>query len=182
MSKMRIIAGEAKGRKLFSPAGIGLRPTSDKVREALFNILAFQIAGTSFLDLYAGSGAVGIEAMSRGAQKVVFVEKDRAHITLLKKNLSLFQNHHDVEIFEGTALHFLKINKNQFDIIFIDPPYAEGAEEILQTVGGCDIIPPRGIAIIEHFHKTNLPDTVGGLSLLKRYRYGGTTLTSYVKN
>jgi len=179
---MRIIAGDAKGRRLFSPKGENLRPTSDKVKEALFNILAFRIVSASFLDLYAGCGSVGIEAISRGAKNVVFVEKNKTNILLLKKNLSLFPDYHAVHVFEGTVLHFLKKNKDTFDIIFIDPPYAEGNEEILQTLGCYDNISPGGLVIIEHFHKKNLPDTAGVLSLLKRYRYGGTTLTFYVKN
>ena len=179
MSRMRIIAGDAKGRRLFSPKGEGLRPTSDKVKEAFFNIVAPRIEGASFLDLYAGSGAVGIEAISRGAKNVVFVEKSGTHILLLKKNLSLFPDHHAARVFEGTALHFLRKNKDTFDIIFIDPPYADGNEEILQTLGCCDNISTGGLVVIEHFHKQNLPDTAGRLSLLKRYRYGGTTLTCF---
>jgi len=182
MRKMRIISGDAKGRRLFSPKGINLRPTSDKVREALFNILALRIPGASFLDLYAGSGAVGMEAISRGAKRVVFVEKNKTNLLLLKKNLSLLHGDSEVEVFEGTVFNFLKRNKNRFDMIFVDPPYAEGGKEALQTLRCCDTVQKSGLVIIEHFHKTNLPDTVGDLSLLKQYRYGGTALTVYVKN
>ena len=178
---MRIIAGDAKGRRLFSPKGENLRPTSDKVKEALFNILAFRIVGASFLDLYAGSGSVGIEAISRGAKNVAFVEKNKTNILLLKKNLSLFPDHHAIHVFEGTALHFLKKNKDVFDIVFIDPPYADGSEAILQALGCYDKIPSDGLVIIEHFHKQTLPDMAGSLSFLKQYRYGGTALTLYVK-
>jgi len=179
---MRIIGGDAKGKRLFFPAGVRLRPTSDKVREALFNILAFKISGASFLDLYAGCGSVGIEAISRGAKQVVFVEKEKTHTLLIKKNLSVFPTYDAVKVFEGTALHFLKKNNDPFDIIFVDPPYADLSEEILQTLGCCNTVQRTCIIIIEHFHKKNLPDIIGDLSLLKRYRYGGTTLTFYVKN
>ncbi len=179
---MRVVAGTMRGRKLFSPAKLNLRATSDKVKEALFNIIAFKIEGASFLDLYAGSGSIGIEAISRGAKKVVFIEKDKKNMALLKKNLTLCPQREVGTVFEGTAEDFLKRTNNQFNIAFIDPPYGESdLENRLQTLGNCDTIRSEGIVIVEHFHKTNLPNDVGDLSFLKRYRYGGTALSFYVK-
>ncbi len=178
---MRVIAGTMRGRKLCSPGrGLTLRATSDKVKEALFNIIAPQIEGAEFLDLYAGSGAVGIEAVSRGAKRVVFVEQDRKNVALLKKNLSLCSDEDDITLFEGAAADFLRNNRGPFDIVFIDPPYAD-TENGLQWLSCCDTIRPQGQAIIEHFHKVALPDTVGDLMFSRRYRYGGTVLSFYVK-
>jgi 16S rRNA (guanine(966)-N(2))-methyltransferase RsmD len=179
---MRVIAGEFKGRRLASPRGANLRATTDKVREALFNILSFKIEGASFLDVYAGSGSVGIEAISRGASRVVFIENDKNNIALLKKNLSLLPDHARAEVVCGDALNYLKKNEIDFDIIFLDPPYEAGdLENLLQTLGCCDSMKPQSVVIFEHFHKKILPDVAGDFSVLKRYRYGGTTLSLYVK-
>ncbi len=179
---MRVIAGEFKGRRLASPRGANLRATTDKVREALFNILAAKIEGASFLDIYAGSGSVGIEAMSRGARPVVFVDNDKNNILLLKKNLFLLPDHNEAHVVYSDAINYLKKNKIHFDIIFLDPPYEGGdLEVLLQTLGGCDTMPPQSVVIFEHFHKKILPDAAGDFSVLKRYRYGGTTLSFYVK-
>ena len=179
---MRVIAGMMKGRNLFLPRKADLRPTTDKVREALFNILSPDILDASFLDLYAGSGAIGIEAISRGASRVVFVEKDKKNILLIRKNLSLFSEIQPARIFEGTVENFIKIEKESFDIAYIDPPYENNdILSVLQTLGGSDMIRAQGIAIIEHFHKRQLPTSFGALLFLRQVRYGGTALSFYVK-
>ena len=178
---MRIIAGNFKGRKLFAYSTAKLRPTSEKVKEALFNILAPQIEDASFLDLYAGSGSIGIEAVSRGAKQAVFVENNRQHLLLLKKNISLLPSREQVPIVESSVLDFLKRNKTPFDLIFLDPPYEDDLEGLLQTLAQCDTIGPDSLVIVEHFHKKNIPDQIGDLSLLRRYPYGGTALSFYVR-
>jgi len=190
---MRVIAGIMKGKRLLLPRGVTLRPTADKVKEALFNILSADISGARFLDLYAGSGSIGIEAISRGASRAVFVEKDKKHLLLIRKNLSVSSENVAqpvyTAVFYGTAQNFITTNKESFDLAYIDPPYEENEiDSILQTLGRSDTIRPQGIVVIEHFHKREFPSFFGegvpglcGLSFLKRFRYGGTALSFYVK-
>jgi 16S rRNA (guanine(966)-N(2))-methyltransferase RsmD len=182
---MRIIAGTLKGRKLSAPSGLGLRPTSDKVKESLFNILSGQIEGAAFLDLYAGTGSVGMDALSRGAQNVVFVENNMRHLQYLKKNLSSCSFEGKAEIFAVAASDFLKKVRRStrlFDIIFIDPPYESGeVEKILPMLQEGDMMTDQGMVIIEHFHKKALPEKSGNLFLLKKYKYGETVLSFYAK-
>jgi 16S rRNA (guanine(966)-N(2))-methyltransferase RsmD len=179
---MRVIAGIMKGRRFLLPQGVKLRPTTDKVREALFNILSADIEGASFLDLYAGTGSIGIEAISRGAKQVVFVEKEKKHALLIRKNLSLFSASCSSAIFEGTAHDFIKTNKQSFDLCYIDPPYEDNdLASVLQTLGGSDTMRPQGIAMIEHFYKQEMSLSYEALSFLRKVRYGGTALSFYVK-
>jgi 16S rRNA (guanine(966)-N(2))-methyltransferase RsmD len=180
-NKMRIISGKFKGRRL-QPHGVDLRPTTDKVREALFNILAPDVQGAAFLDLYAGSGSIGIEAFSRGAEHVVFVEQEKQNVLLIRKNIASLALSEKVTLFYGSVLDFLKTNKATFDLVYVDPPYEDNdLLERLQTLGSSDTISPQGIVVIEHFHKQELPQDFGTLALSRQVRYGGTALTFYVK-
>lgn len=180
---MRIISGSMKGRKLYAPSGLGVRPTSDKVKEALFNILSDRMEGAAFLDLFAGTGSVGIEALSRGAKEVVFVEKSKKHIGFLKKNLSLTTVEGRSAVFSMEADEFLKKKKaGPFDFIFIDPPYeGKEIEKTLPLLVDGDMITDDGTVIIQHFHKKVLPDQIGQLVFLKRHKYGETVLSFYGK-
>lgn len=193
---MRVISGIMKGRKLLPSSRLNLRPTTDKVKEALFNILSPDISGATFLDLYAGTGSIGIEAMSRGAKRVVFVEKDKKNALLIRKNLALFPSlsphlasptrgegsKGKTAIFEQTAHNFINTCKESFDLAYIDPPYENNdLTSVLITLGSSDTISPNGIAVIEHFHKQEFPSSFGALSFLKQVRYGGTTLSFYEK-
>ena len=170
---MRVIAGKYRGRKLKSPPSIQTRPTSDRLRETLFNILAPRIEGTRFLDLCAGTGAVGIEALSRGAARVVFVDRSRRMSALVAANVeSLEVTDTITEIVTAEGLEFLRRHtKHQaeaFDIIFFDPPYAEDYEAVLGFIGeyAAEILRTDGIVIVEHHKKKQLSDEPP----LKRYR------------
>ena len=170
---MRVIAGKYRGRKLKSPPSIKTRPTSDRLRETLFNILAPRIEGTRFLDLCAGTGAVGIEALSRGAARVIFVDQSRKMSTLVTANVeSLEVADTETEIVAAEASEFLRRHiKHQaepFDIIFFDPPYAENYEAVLGFIGehAAEILQADGIVIVEHHKKKLLSDEPP----LKRYR------------
>ena len=170
---MRVIAGKYRGRKLKSPSSIQTRPTSDRLRETLFNIVAPRIEGARFLDLCAGTGAVGIEALSRGAARVIFVDRSRKMAALVGANVeSLEVPDTKTEIITAEALEFLRRHtKHQagpFDIIFFDPPYAEDYEAVLGFMDEhvAEILQPDGIVIVEHHKKKPLSD---GPSL-KRYR------------
>lgn len=148
MSEIRIIGGEFKGKKISFPNKINLRPTPNRVREMLFNWLMYDIKDASCLDLYAGSGALGFEAYSRGAKEVVLVEKDNTAYKYLEKNLVFFLNHQDfyhhkyLKVIHAQAQYFLKHNKKQFDIVFLDPPfksdYLKVIDLLLNTHAFCD--------------------------------------------
>ena len=173
-----------KGRRLNAPSDIGIRPTSDKVKEALFSILYGQTEGATFLDLYAGVGGVGIEALSRGASEVVFVESNIRHLQYLQQNLSQLQPIAQTIAVRGeTVERFLtRQHPHPFDFIFVDPPYqSDAVEKILPIVADDDRILRDGRVIVEHFHKKVLPPQIGGLSFIKKYRYGETVLSFYAR-
>lgn len=174
-------------RKVFSKSSKydELRPTSSKVREALFDIIKDRIEGARFVDLYAGTGTVGLEALSRGAGKAVFVEANRIRAKTIKESASKFGFLDKAIVVESKAYEFIKkasTEKERFDILFFDPPYF--SEEIMRTlplVGGKELLEEGGTVIVEHFFKRKLPDTVGELKMIRSYRYGDTMLTIYRK-
>jgi 16S rRNA (guanine(966)-N(2))-methyltransferase RsmD len=189
---MRISGGSAKGRRtatrqLFARASQGerLRPTSAKVREALFDILRNCIEGATFVDLYAGTGTVGFESLSRGAGKAVFIEPDPAMIEMMRANARDFGFSEKVQIVRGRADEFLRKAASiyeQYDIIYLDPPYhSEEIEKVLPVIGEEELLKTDGIVVIEHFFKKKLPERAGYLELHRRYRYGDTMLTLYRK-
>jgi 16S rRNA (guanine966-N2)-methyltransferase len=181
---MRVIAGSRKGHRLLGPETIGLRPTSDRVKEALFSILSPRISDARFLDLYAGTGAIGIEALSRGAQHVTFVESSPAALRVLKKNLEKcgFASASDVRV--CTAERFLKRNSPEaasYDIVFADPPYdqTDGGRDLLSWLDQSGMLGAHAVVILEHAKKVAVPSPVGRLSQVRQYRYGDTTLSLF---
>ena len=179
---MRVIAGKAKGRRLRVPKRIGVRPTSDYLREALFDILGSSIHGVRFLDLYAGSGAVGIEALSRGGAEVVFLEQDPGCLRILRENLEM-AGLGPKRVVGGDVLRVLPrlIRQGEdFDIIFIDPPYGTGlAGRTLDVVASSNLLRPQGLVIVEHFFKEPLPQVIGKLSRVRVKVHGQTGLSFY---
>lgn len=183
---MRIIAGKYRGRRLKSPPSLRTRPTSDRLRETLFNILAPRIEGARFLDLCAGSGAVGIEALSREAEHVTFVDQSRKMCALIEINLKTLETEeHEFEIVTAEASEFLRRHAKKqaqaFDIIFFDPPYASEYETVLNFVGNhaASLLTKNGIVVVEHFSKNDLNT---GFASLKRYRtvkQGDSSLSFY---
>jgi 16S rRNA (guanine(966)-N(2))-methyltransferase RsmD len=178
---MRIIAGIYKGRQIKAP--LGIKPTKDMVRKALFDILA-DVEGLSFLELFAGSGAVGLEAASRGAKEVVFLESDPGSISTIRENMAKLSISQPQlltkDVYEGIK-SFHK-NKKSFDLVFLDPPYRkQEGKKTLQTIGAYDIVTPLGYVIVEHFKKDLLIERSGGLVFFKRYDYGDTSLSFYSK-
>lgn len=187
---MRISGGVAKGRRIgfrkaFSRKDEGdeLRPTSAKVREALFDILRNDLKGASFLDLYAGTGGVGIEALSRAAAKVTFVESNKLRVMLIERLTSEFGFKDRSKVVNMNARDFVMKEAGRgrrYDIIFLDPPYYSGElMKILPIIGEGEILEDGGTVIAEHFFKTKLPEEIGGLRRAKSYHYGDTTLTLY---
>lgn len=187
---MRIISGVAKGRrvgfrKAFLRQGEAdeLRPTSSKVREAVFDIIRDELPGAEFLDLYAGTGGVGIEALSRGAGKVTFVESNGLRVKMINDLIMRFNFKGRSVVIMGDTGDFLKKElkkRHKYDIIFLDPPYhSDELMTILQVIGQGGLLEKDGTVIAEHFSKTVLPDVAGRLKLVKKYRYGDTALTRY---
>lgn len=183
---MRVIAGKFKGRSIAMPKGI--RPTSDKVREALFEILKDRINGASFLDLYCGSGAIGIEAFSRGAENITFVDSNLKCINTLKKNLAQLGilGLSSINIYKENALKSIgafKGSSTTFDIIFLDPPYYKDmAKNTLIALSNYDILSRNAVIIAEIYKKGDLPQEVGLLRKVRASKYGDTKLEFFRSN
>ena len=183
---MRIISGKYRGRKLKSPPSLKTRPTSDRLRETLFNILASRIEGARFLDLCSGSGAVGIEALSRGAAHVTFVDRSRKMYALIETNLDLLNvGDGKTEVVSREALDFLSRNVKHeagpFDVIFFDPPYAMDYEEVLDYVGAnaAGLLAQGGVVVVEHHKKKDLPKGFTELKCYRVLRQSDSYLTFY---
>lgn len=190
MIGMRISGGIAKGRKIsYKRASVAvkeedkLRPTSSKVREAIFDILRERIIGSTFVDLYAGSGSVGIEALSRGAGYAVFVEANPLRIRIIEQLINEFGFKDKTRVIRSKAYDFIGKEAKKgssFDIMFLDPPYqSEELMKILPFIGKTRLLKPDGLIIAEHFSKRALPEVIEGLRMVKSYRYGDTSLTLY---
>ena len=159
----------------------GIRPTQDKVRKALFDILG-DIEGLSFLELFSGSGAVGLEAVSRGVKDLTLVEHNRDCLFVLRKNIESLKlktcNIYPLEA--EKAIKNLHRDKKKFNIIFLDPPYYQYlSKKTLQILEAYDILTPHGIIVVQHFKKDSLPEAVGDLNLFRQSRYGDTVLSFY---
>ncbi|MBI4641954.1 MAG: 16S rRNA (guanine(966)-N(2))-methyltransferase RsmD [Candidatus Tectomicrobia bacterium] len=180
---MKILGGSNKGRKLKSFHGLDIRPTPNRVKESLFNTLGAKISGSDFLDLFAGAGGVGIEALSRGAGQVVFVDQSRKALALIRQNLALCKSEGKAEIlgidiFE--ALKLLSVQGARFDIVFLDPPYRSLLHDsTLIELSRKDFLKPEGIVIAEHYFKQQPATLYGSLTLIKRRRFGDTELSYY---
>ena len=175
---MRIIAGSKRGKKMITLEGEKLRPTTDRVKESLFNILQFRIEGRSFLDLFAGSGQIGLEALSRGASQAFFVDNNRSADTVLRQNIKSTGFESKSEIYIGDYRSFLAHTGNNFDMIFLDPPYLEDMfESALEAA--VDYVKLSGLMVCEHPSKIVLPETVKNFGVHKSYRYGKIMLTVY---
>jgi 16S rRNA (guanine(966)-N(2))-methyltransferase RsmD len=180
----RIIAGGGKGRRLKSPRGLATRPTGARVRQALFDILAPEMTGARFLDAFAGSGAIGLEALSRGASRVVLVDTSGPAVAALQENArSLAHLGGEVQVFRQDARVALGAFADQgvrFDVVYLDPPYAgELYEPMLEQIGKTRLLAEGGVAVAEHFHKKVLPETIGGLVRTREVRVGDHRLSFY---
>jgi 16S rRNA (guanine966-N2)-methyltransferase len=183
---LRIIAGKFRGRKLKSPPSLDTRPTSDRLRETLFNVVAPRIRGVRFLDLCAGSGAVGIEALSRGAAHATFVDRSPRMSVLIEANLDLCRvTEAEVAVVTSDALEFLrkavKRGSEGWDLIFFDPPYAENYLAVLEALGGVasELLRDEGLLIVEHYHKNELANEVGVLTKQRVLKQGDSALSFY---
>jgi 16S rRNA (guanine966-N2)-methyltransferase len=178
---MRIISGTSKGRRLVTPRGQALRPTSDRVKESIFNVLGGEVEGKSVLDLFAGTGSLGIEALSRGAKKVLFVEKGRQAIRLIQKNLLQCGMAGQSEIIPkdvSRAIGILDQRGESFDLILMDPPYVKGLiQKTLLKLQLHRIHRDDSILVIEHDRREPLPKTIEGWNLIRERAIGDTVIS-----
>lgn len=176
---MRVITGTARGRKLKELQGQETRPTTDKVKESIFSIIQFDIEGRRVLDLFAGTGQLGIEALSRGARECVFVDQRKDAVNLVRENLALCQLPDRAHVRQGDGLAYLRSGE-KFDIIFLDPPYASGLlTQALDEITRFDICREHGIIVAESAADTVLPAVEPPYALYREYRYGKIKLTVY---
>ena len=180
---MRVITGKARGVALKTPEGMRTRPTADRVKEALFSIIQFDIPAARVLDLFGGTGQLGIEALSRGAKTAVFVDESEDACKLIRENLKRTRLESDARVVRSDYLAFLKSTKETFDIVFLDPPYAEVfLENSLKMITEIDILQSGGIIVAERPLGKELPWDFPGFTRSKDYKYSKTVLTIYRKD
>ena len=174
---MRVITGTARGRRLMEPRDMSIRPTTDMVKEAVFSIVQFDVPGRRVLDLFAGTGQLGIEALSRGARECVFVDQSPASLALVRKNLEICGM--QAPVIRSDAVKYLE-SCGKFDLVFVDPPYHGGLyDKVLQALFGFDILTDGGIIIVESMNGEPLPPAVPPYETGRTYRYGKISLTTY---
>ncbi len=180
---MRIISGEYKGKKLKPPKNKFIRPTSDRVKEAVFNILGSKVLDSLFLDLFAGTGSMGIEALSRGASRAVFVDNNNSSLKIIRENLEMTKLLNKSEIINDSCLNCvnkLKHKYEKFDIIYMDPPYnMENIIQLLEIVINQGLLDREGVLLLEHSKNKQFDERVNDLIKVKQKRYGDTCISFY---
>ncbi len=179
---MRVITGSARGRKLKELDGFDIRPTTDRVKEGLFSAIQFEIPNADILDLFAGTGQLGIECLSRGAKSAVFVDQSQAAAAVIRDNLKNTNLTDRARVYTGDALSFLsKTAKNlKFDLIFLDPPYeSDLISQAMRNIAAFDILKPRGIIIVERPAAKIIPPAPDIFRASRSYKYGKIAVTLY---
>jgi 16S rRNA (guanine(966)-N(2))-methyltransferase RsmD len=177
---MRVIAGKARGIRINAPVGREIRPTLDRVRESLFNIIGPQVGESRFLDLFAGTGAVGLEALSRGAERVTFVDSDVRALKTVRENLARTRMVGQVRCARLTLPREIAEIHGVFDLVFADPPYrfAEYGT-LLEAIGDAPFLAPQALVVLEHRCDAEVPEEAGQLQRTRRKEYGDTILSFY---
>ncbi len=175
---MRVITGSSRGRRLVSPVGDAVRPTTDNVKESVFSILQFSIEGRLFLDAFAGSGQMGIEALSRGAAGAVFLDNSKASLAVVRKNLSLTGLSERAKVVQTDTLSYLASCRERFDLVYLDPPFQQGLLTKALTLLPA-VMKPTGVIVCEHPVSEILPEEVGTFAAKKHYKYGKIMITVY---
>lgn len=179
---MRVISGIKKGCKLIEFCGDDIRPTTDRVKESVFNLIQEHVRGAAVLDLFSGSGALCFEAVSRGAALGVCIDADSRSVNVIEQNRTKLSFEDSVRICHTRAEDFLKSDKSKYDIIFMDPPYNKGfIKPVLDLIVSCGTLSDEGIVVVESDNPDKLPE-VNGLCVLKQRRYGRTEITVYTKD
>jgi len=179
---MRIIAGSSRGRKLISPSDSDVRPTIDRVKESMFNIINPYIRDAVILDLFSGTGNLALEAISRGAEKAYLVDNSRKSLSIIKENIELLKFQEQCTVIENDYISAIKDMKEKIDIIFLDPPYDEGfISKSLSIIEQNDILNEDGIIVAEHKNAEEMPPGNEYLEIIKSKKYGIMTITIYRK-
>lgn len=178
---MRVITGSARGRVLKTLEGEDVRPTTDRVKEAIFSIIQFEIEGREVLDLFAGSGQLGIEALSRGAAYATFTDLSKDAVSVIKSNLLTTGLHKNSSVLQSDALTFLRNSRKKFDIIFMDPPYSKGLLQKALPLAA-EVVNDGGVIVCEHPYGEEMPETAGKFSLYRSYKYSKLALSVYRLN
>ena len=177
---MRIITGLARGKRLVAPDGNDVRPTPERVKEGIFSALQFELEGRRVLDLFAGSGQLGLEALSRGAASAVFVDSSNTSLAIVKKNIEITGFADKARVVRSDYAAFAATNREIFDIVFIDPPYAAGLfVPAMQAV--IPFVSNYGCLVCEHPVEQKLPEMIGSFAVSRSYRYGKVCVTVYRK-
>ena len=177
---MRVITGTARGRRLKELEGMETRPTTDRVKEGMFSVLQFDIEGRKVLDLFAGTGQLGIECLSRGAREAVFVDRRTDAVRLIRENLKITDLSDRAKVVSGDSVAYLKSVREKFDLILLDPPYAAGLlEPVIEHITRFDILAPHGIIVAEHPAEVTMPAVQIPYRLHRTYRYGKIAMTLY---
>ena len=177
---MRVIAGTARSVPLLSRDGLDTRPTTDRVKEAIFNIIQFEIEGRQILDLFGGSGQMAIEALSRGAAGAVIVDQSKDSVSIIRQNLQKTKLTEKAKVVCADYMEYLNRCKKRFDLIFLDPPYREKfLENALNRISEIDILKSGGIIVCERPAEKALPDAYAAFRRVRDYRYGRTGVTVY---
>ena len=177
---MRVITGSARGKRLVTPAGRDVRPTPERVKEGLFSALQFDIEGRRVLDLFAGSGQLSVEALSRGAQSAVLVDNSAASVKAARSNVESCGFEEKTKIVQSDYASFCAMCRETFDIVFLDPPYLEGL--LVPAIKAVlPITSDYGVIVCEHPPEVKLPEDVGGFKISRSYRYGKVLVTVYRK-
>ncbi len=175
---MRVITGSARGRKLEQLVGDDVRPTTDRVKEAVFSIIQFSVEGRSFLDLFAGSGQMGIEALSRGAKEAVFVDNRRESTAIVKRNLKTTKLEENAKVVQMDSISYLNLGREKFDFIFLDPPYGTGLlQSALKKSEGS--VTKGGMILCESPVTEELPERLDSFVKYREYKYGKIKITTY---
>lgn len=175
---MRVVGGSAGGRKLVAPDGYDVRPTTDKVKESVFNIIQFEIEGRNMLDLFAGSGQMGIEALSRGAAHAVFVDSSKKSLDTVRKNLSTVGFTEKATVVAGDSVDYLRRCREKFGVVFLDPPYHNG---LIAKAFGClaEVLEPGAVVVCETKADEELPESFADFGITKTYKYSSIKITIY---
>lgn len=175
---MKVITGSARGTKLVTAEGMDVRPTADKVKQAIFNVIQFEVEGRRILDLFAGSGQLGIEALSRGAESAVFVDSSRQSVDIIKKNLEHTGLADKAAVVNSDSAAYLRREAERFDVVLVDPPYGKGlAAAALPLLAR--VVESAGVIVCETARSDEMPPSAGCFSLLRTYGYGKTAVHVY---